>query len=85
MRSLVLLLLMLAACFATREPSGTTTDPSSKRSKCSYRGNPCAQSPCVGCSIECPEGQAAVCKPGHCGVDTVGRQSCVEEASCTCQ
>jgi hypothetical protein len=87
MRALVVLLLMLAACSTTKEPSGTTTDPqaSSKRSKCSAFAVLCSQLPCDGCSIECPEGKAAVCDPGYCAVDPSGRQLCAEDASCRCQ
>ena len=75
MRSLVVLLLTLVACSTTKEPSGTTTDPqaSSKRSTCSVVAALCASDPCRGCSIECPEGKAAVCKPGHCATDYGGR------------
>ena len=87
MRSLVVLLLMLAACSTTKEPSGTTTDRQapSERSKFSVVAALCTQFPCRGCSIECPEGKAAVCKPGRCAIDTGGRQLCVEDESCTCQ
>ena len=87
MRSLVVLLLMLAACSTTKEPSGTTTDrqASSERSKCSVGAALCAQFPCRGCSIECPEGKAAVCKPGQCATDFGGRYVCEEDSSCTCQ
>jgi len=87
MRSLVVLLLMLAACSTTKEPSGTTTDrqASSERSKCSVGAALCAQFPCRGCSIECPEGKTAVCKPGRCAIDTRGGQVCGEDPSCTCQ
>jgi hypothetical protein len=81
MRSLVVLLLMLAACFTTQKPSGTTTDPRA----CSVDGAFCPKFPCRGCSIECPEGKTAVCKPGHCAIDTEGKQVCGEDPSCTCQ
>jgi len=84
MRSLVVVLLMLSACSTTRESSGTTTDPSSGRSKCSIVGALCVRFPCRSCSIECPEGKAAVCKPGHCANDAHGSQ-CDEDSSCTCQ
>jgi hypothetical protein len=86
MRSLVVLLLGLAACSTTKEPSGTTTDPqaSSQRSKCSAVEAPCAQFPCLACSIECLEGKAAVCEPGYCEVFS-GKDVCAKEASCRCQ
>jgi len=85
MRSLVVLLLMVAACSTTKEPSGTTTGPqaSSGGPKCSIAAVLCARWPCRGCSIECPEGKAAVCKPGQC--DPYGYQQCEEDSSCTCQ
>jgi hypothetical protein len=81
MRSLVVLLLMLVACSTTKEPLEHTTDPRA----CSVVGAMCTRFPCRGCSIECPEGKAAVCKPGHCTIDTHGAQVCEEDASCTCQ
>jgi hypothetical protein len=86
MRSLVVLLLMLAACSTPKAPSGTTPDPlaSSERSRCSVAAVLCASWPCRACSIECPEGKAAVCKPGRCVTDTRGNQ-CEEDSSCTCQ
>ena len=81
MRSLVVLPLMLAACFTAREPIGSTTDPR----RCSTNGAFCIHFPCRGCSIECPEGKTAVCNPGNCTSDTDGRQLCGEDPSCTCQ
>ena len=85
MRSLIVLLLILGACSTTRKPSGAIADPhaSSERSKCSIAAVLCARWPCRGCSIECPEDKAAVCKPGHC--DTRGYEQCEEDSSCTCQ
>lgn len=81
MPSLVVLLLMLVACSTPKESFDYTTDPQ----RCSVDGAFCPKFPCRGCSIECPEGKTAVCKPGRCTIDTRGAQICGEDPSCMCQ